>query len=128
MNHLEQLVEEWLSLCVYSSSSQEAEILRAAVAGIPRVAQAIAAIPAEHRASAFDAAEHSYLQTAKDLGGADEFAENWAAAIMQQLRAEVEQREPANTKLVKALHDGPLPAEFVREPAFDLTHFSRSKS
>ena len=76
-----------------------------------------------------NAAEHSYLQTAKDLGGADEFAENWAAAIMQQLRAEVEQREPANTKLVKALHeDGPLPAESVREPAFDLTHFSRSKS
>ncbi len=120
MNHLKQLVEEWLSLSGHSpsSSSQEAEILQAAVAGIPRVAQAIAAIPAEHRASAFDAAEHSYLQTAKDLGSADQFAENWAAAIMLQLRAEVGQRKSANRKLVKALHDTLLPAETADVPEF----------
>jgi len=118
MNHLKQFVEEWLSLRGYSSSSssQEAEILQAAVAGIPRVAQAIAAIPAEHRASAFDAAEHSYLQTAKDLGGADEFAENWAAVIMRHLRAEVEQREAANRKLVNALHDALPPADTADVP------------
>jgi len=118
MNHLKQFVEEWLSLRGYSSSSssQEAEILQAAVAGIPRVAQAIAAVPAEHRASAFDAAEHSYLQTAKDLGGADEFAENWAAVIMRHLRAEVEQREAANRKLVNALHDALPPADTADVP------------
>ena len=74
------------------SSSQEAKILQAAVAGIPRVAQAIAAIPAEHRASAFAAAERCYLQTAKDLGGTDKFAQNWASAVMFQLQAQVEQR------------------------------------
>ena len=108
MNHLEQLVEEWLSLSgsLWGLSSQEAKILQAAVAGIPRVAQAIAAIPAEHRASAFAAAERCYLQTAKDLGCADKFAQNWASAVMLQLQAQVEQRVLADRNLLKALHQG----------------------
>ncbi len=108
MNHLEQLVEQWLSLSgcsLWGSSSQEAKILQAAVAGIPRVAQAIAAIPAEHRASAFAAAERCYLQTAKDLGGADKFAQNWASAVMLQLQAQVEQ-VLADRNLLKALPQG----------------------
>ncbi len=109
MNHLEQLVEEWLSLSgcsLWGSSSQAAKILQAGVAGIPRVAQAIAAIPAEHRATAFAAAERCYLQTAKDLGCADKFAQNWASAVMLQLQAQVEQRVLADRNLLKALHQG----------------------
>lgn len=108
MSHLEQLVEEWLFLCGCSlgaSSSREAGILQAAIAGIPRLAQAIAAISAQDRATALRAAERSYLQTAKDLGGADKFAQDWASAVMFQLRAEVEQRVLENRKLLKALHD-----------------------
>jgi len=108
MSHLEQLVEEWLFLCgcsLRASSSQEAEILQAAVDGIPRLAQAIAGIPAQDRATALRAAEQSYLQTAKDLGGADKFAQDWASAVMLQLRAEVEQRVLENRKRLKALHD-----------------------
>ena len=44
------------------------EVLQAAMAGIPKIAEAIAAIPAENRARAFDAAERRYLQTALDIG------------------------------------------------------------
>ena len=40
-------------------NSEVERILEAAVAGIPRVAQAIAETPAEHRAKALDAAERS---------------------------------------------------------------------
>lgn len=121
MSHLEQVVEEWLFLCACSpraSSSQEAEILQAAIAGIPRLAQPIAAIPAQDRATAFESAERSYLQTAKDLGGADKFARDWASAVMFQLRAEVEQRVLENRKLLKALHD-----ELVRGNSADPQEF-----
>ncbi len=123
MNHLEELVEEWLSLCGYSpraSSSQQAEILQAAVAGIPRVAKAIAAIPAEHRGSACGAAERCYMQTAKDLGGADKFAQKWASAVMLRLRAEVEQQVSANRKVLKALEE-----ELVRTESADAEEFRR---
>lgn len=108
MSHLEQLVEEWLFLCGCSpgaSSSRETEILQAAIDGIPRLAQAIAAIPEQDRAIALRAVERSYLQTAIDLGGADKFAQDWASAVMVQLRAEVGQRLLEERQLLKALHD-----------------------
>ncbi len=114
MSFLEQLVEEWLFWCRRSpmaSSLQEAEILEAAVTGIARVAQAIAAIPAQHRDSALRAAERCYLQTARDLGGAEKFVQNWVSAVMLRLQAEVEQRVSANRKRLKALHAGLVRAE-----------------
>jgi hypothetical protein len=40
-----------------TSGSERETILEAAVAGIPRVAQAIAETPAEHRAKALEVAE-----------------------------------------------------------------------
>ena len=61
-----------------------------AVLGIPRVAQAIAEIPVERRARALQAAERSYCQTALDAGYRETQAEGWAAALMFQLRAEME--------------------------------------
>jgi hypothetical protein len=54
-----------------ASKSEKAELLEAAVAGIPRAAQAIAAIPAKHQAKALEAAEQGYLQTVQDLGYAE---------------------------------------------------------
>ncbi len=125
VNNLEELVDQWLYLCVYSlraSSSQQAEILQAAVVGIPRVAQAIAAIPAEHRASAFAAAERCYMQTAKDLGGADKFAQKWTSAVMLRLRADVEWKVLANRKLLKALEE-----ELVRTESADAQDFREKR-
>ena len=51
-----------------ASSSKEEDILVAAVAGIPRVAEVVASIPSEQQSRALDAAESSYRQTLRDLG------------------------------------------------------------
>jgi hypothetical protein len=65
------------------------EILATAVAGIPRVAQLIAAIPTEQRAKALDAARRSYLKTVQDLGYGEAAGEEWVSDLMRYLRSEV---------------------------------------
>lgn len=72
--------------------SSEEEILEAAIAGLPRIAEVIASIPTELRPRAFDAATRSYLQTAHDLGYAETAARKWAAAVMFRLRAQVQRK------------------------------------
>jgi hypothetical protein len=69
------------------SISEKEEILETAVTALPRVAQIIAAIPAEQRAKALDAAK--YLRTVRDFGYGDAAARKWVFAIMRHLRAEV---------------------------------------
>lgn len=76
-----------------TSSSESERILEMAAAGIPRVAQAIAAISVEDRIKALEAAERSYCQTALDIGYGEAQAEGWAAALMFQLRAELEKQK-----------------------------------
>lgn len=71
------------------SRAEVALILGMAVARIPEVAQTIANVSAKNRAIAFDAAERSYLQTARNLGCAEAEARTWVFAVMFQLRAEV---------------------------------------
>jgi hypothetical protein len=44
------------------------EMLSAAIAGVPRIAEFIATVPAEERVRALEAAEKSYLETAHTLG------------------------------------------------------------
>ena len=68
-----------------ASNSESEQILEMAIAGISRVAQAIAAMPAEDRARALEAAERSYCQTALDLGYGEAQAESWAAALINSL-------------------------------------------
>ena len=72
----------------------------------------------QHRDSALRAAERCYLQTARDLGGAEKFAQNWVSAVMLRLQAEVEQRVSANRNRLKALH-----AELVRAESADVQEF-----
>jgi len=76
-----------------TSSSESERILEMAAAGIPRVAQAIAAISVEDRIKALEAAERSYCQTALDIAYGEAQAEGWAAALMFQLRAELEKQK-----------------------------------
>ena len=71
-------------------SGVEAEtILQAAITGIPRVAESIARISSELRERAFQAAERSYQQTARDLGYSQADAQAWISAVMFQLRSQV---------------------------------------
>ena len=66
----------------------EDEVLSTAIAGVPKVAEFIAAVSTEHRSRALDAAEKSYLKSAHTLGYQDADAQKWASAVMSRLRIE----------------------------------------
>ena len=63
-------------------------ILSAVIAGLPKVAELISTIPEERRGQALDAAEQSYLRTARQLGYEGEDALQWVSAVMLRLRLE----------------------------------------
>ena len=65
-------------------------MLQAAVAGVRRVAAAIAALPREDQERAFQAAERAYTQTVRDLDYPEDAAHSWVAAMMHRLRADVQ--------------------------------------
>jgi hypothetical protein len=88
-----------------TSSSEQDEILEAAVAGIPRVAQVIVETPIEHRARALDAVERSYRQTVRDLGHPEEDAKIWVSAVMFRLLAATEEQEGATLSPLKISHE-----------------------
>jgi hypothetical protein len=67
------------------------DILEAAVASIPALADYIAAVPEKQRAVALEAAERHYLGVAQNLGCTDEPAVRWTSALMSNLRERVEQ-------------------------------------
>ena len=86
-----------------ASSSKEEEILAAAVAGIPRVAQVVASIPNDHQSRALDAVEGSYQQTVLDLGYEEGPVQSWVSAVMFRLQREV--KEQVKLKMQEALQE-----------------------
>jgi hypothetical protein len=76
------------------------EVLEAVVAGIPDVADFIAAMPDEQREIALDALERHYVQTAQNLGCADRPARVWASAVMLHLQERMEQIAEPGTGFV----------------------------
>ena len=92
-----------------TSGSERETILEAAVAGITRVAQAIAETPAEHRATALEAAARSYRQTVQDLGYDEGPVQSWVSAVMLRLQREV--KEQVKLKMLETLHEGVEQAE-----------------
>lgn len=71
------------------SISEKEEVLKTAIAGIPKIARLIAAIPAKDRTKALDAAKHSYLQSVQNFGYGEAAAQKWVYAVMLCLRTEV---------------------------------------
>jgi hypothetical protein len=69
-----------------SVESSEDEVFSSAVAGIPKVVELIAASPLGDRRRAFEAAQQSYLETARCLGYEEADALQWAEAVMHKLR------------------------------------------
>jgi hypothetical protein len=67
------------------------DILEAAVASIPALADYIAAVPENRRVVALEAAERHYLGIARNLACTDEPAVRWTSALMSNLRERVEQ-------------------------------------
>ena len=67
----------------------EDEVLSAAIAGVPKVAEFIAAVPTEDRSRALDAAEGSYLKNRTHFGlSRDAEARQWVSAVMSRVRIE----------------------------------------
>jgi hypothetical protein len=64
------------------------EMLSAAIAGVPKIAEFIAAVPAEERTRALEAAEKSYLETAHTLGYQADAARQWVSTVMSRLQIE----------------------------------------
>jgi hypothetical protein len=64
------------------------EMLSAAIAGVPRIAEFIATVPAEERTRALEAAEKSYLETAQTLGYQADAARQWVSTVMSRLQIE----------------------------------------
>jgi len=87
------------------SNSHEVEILEAAVAGIPRVAEVVASVSLEHRARALEAAESSYRQTVRNLGYEEGPSQSWVSAVMLRLQTEVKDKVSAKQNMLKKLHE-----------------------
>ena len=94
-----------------ASISEEEEILEAAVAGIPRVAEAVASIPEEARAKALTAVESTYWQTMLDLGYEEGPAKSWVSAMMLRLQAKVTEQEAAKQRPTKVALFQPSPSQ-----------------
>jgi hypothetical protein len=71
----------------------KAEMLEKAIDGLPRIADALFAVPEHARSKALTAVEDSYRQTALGLGCKDGEAQTWVDAIMFRLRSEVTARQ-----------------------------------
>jgi hypothetical protein len=84
-----------------ASTSEEEKILEAAVAGIPRVAEAVASIPEEDRPRALDAVESSYRLTVRDLGYEEGPVQSWVSAVMLRLQREVKEQ----VKMLESLRE-----------------------
>jgi hypothetical protein len=85
-------------------SSEEDKFLDVVVAAIPKIAELIAAMPAEDRAGALEVAERRFLQTAEDFGCAKSASQEWATAVTRILRDRVKEQEAGKQKL-KGLYE-----------------------
>jgi hypothetical protein len=86
-----------------ASKSEEEGSLEAAIAGIPRIAEAVASSPVEMWAKVLEAVENSYRETAHDLGYDEDHIQSWVSTIMLQLQSELERRALAKQKVLEAL-------------------------
>jgi hypothetical protein len=93
------------------------------LAGLPHLAQAVAAIPLDWQPAAFQAAERSYLKAFRQLGLSG--PQTWTSSVMRRLRRRVREAEKEKlTKLYEQLsgeHGSALPFgqahSFVPHPA-----------
>jgi len=75
--------------------ANQVSALQAVINGLLRVAEVIAAVPANERFKALAAAEGSFRQSALELGYSDSETRDWVTAIMFSLRVQVQARQSA---------------------------------
>ena len=79
----------WMPPMTSSGSEKSDEVLRSALAGVPRVATVIAYMPPQERERALVAAKQSYERTAQELGFTRAAARQWASTVLRRLKEEV---------------------------------------
>jgi hypothetical protein len=70
-------------------SVEQDKIFANVVTGLRQVAEVITELPEARRSVALDAAAQSYLNTARQLGYAEEDAQQWASAVMERLHQDM---------------------------------------
>jgi hypothetical protein len=107
-----------------ASNIKQRRYVESVLAGLPHLAQAVAAIPLDWQPAAFQAAERSYLKAFRQLGFSG--PQTWASSVMRRLRRRVQDAEKEKlTKLYEQLsageHGSALPFgqaySFVPHPA-----------
>jgi hypothetical protein len=92
------------------SSPSQQKIYRDAVAGIPRVVQAISDLPSKHHAEAVAAAGRGYRQTILDSGIAEQTADRMVATLLRRLQNRLAKERSVKDKVMRALHEELIPA------------------
>jgi cellulose biosynthesis protein BcsQ len=87
------------------SSPSQQKIYRAAVAGIPRVVQAISELPSRHHAEALAAAGRGYWQTIVDSGIAEPTADRMVATLLRRLQNRLAKERSVKDKVMRALQE-----------------------
>jgi hypothetical protein len=73
-------------------SAKDVEVLERVVVGLPRVAEALVPLAPDDKERALAAVERAYQKAATEFGYSQPEAEDWAATIMSELRAELEKQ------------------------------------
>jgi hypothetical protein len=77
------------------------EVFSAAVRGLPKIVELIAAIPVEKRSLALGAAQQSYRRTAQAVGYDESDAQQWASALVSLLEIAAVTSELATAKIAE---------------------------
>jgi transposase len=98
------------------SSPSQQQIYREAVAGIPRVVEAISGLPSKHHAEALAAAGRGYRQTILESGIAEPTADRMVATLLRRLQNRLAKERSVRDKVIRALHKELIPGAAERRP------------
>lgn len=98
------------------SSPSQQKIYREAVAGIPRVVEAISGLPSKHHAEALAAAGRGYRQIILESGIAEPTADRMVATLLRRLQNRLAKERSVRDKVMRALHEELIPSTEEKRP------------
>lgn len=97
-------------------SPSQQKIYREAVAGIPRVVEAISGLPSKHHAEALAAAGRGYRQIILESGIAEPTADRMVATLLRRLQNRLSKERSVRDKVMRALHEELIPSTEEERP------------
>src|SRR6202050_1265015 len=98
------------------SSPSPPKIYRDAVAGFPRVVEAISGLPSKHHAEALAAAGRGYRQTILESGIAEPTADRMVATQLRWFKDLLAKEGSTRDKVMRALHEELIPSTEEKRP------------